>query len=242
MTHWPNVYRPSALFTVTQGQFQLTVSCMGASVPWSIVTSLARKLSLLTGSQFPSIFDAYYMDTSTSIPLWISFRVIGTEAASAISSRPRVSIPHRRELAPPATPASSKRSIIPRANDNPVLHLTKFKKTLVLLPTALAVSRFEDFYDVIALKIETGQFSNWLPSKQILLQMWDWELEITCDKMSIPWTFVQAWAIYMSHMSSQQFTGFYEAVVRGDGPLNGLVFLVRMQTKNQPWNRIAESP
>ena len=33
MIHWSRFHRPPALFTVTQGQFQLTISCMGGTVP-----------------------------------------------------------------------------------------------------------------------------------------------------------------------------------------------------------------
>ena len=68
----------------------------------------------------------------------------------------------------------------------PRLALTKFKSYTALLPTAFAVAKLEDFYDTIALKIETGQFAHWPPSKNRILEMWDFELHFTCDKTTIP--------------------------------------------------------
>ena len=49
----------------------------------------------------------------------------------------------------------------------------------------------------------------------------------------MPLSFVQAFAIDMANWSSRQFTGFYEATVTGEGPLVGLVFLVRMRLKDK---------
>ena len=33
MIHWSSVHQPSALLTITQGQLQLTISCIGGTVP-----------------------------------------------------------------------------------------------------------------------------------------------------------------------------------------------------------------
>ncbi len=49
--------------------------------------------------------------------------------------------------------------------------------------------------------------------------------------MTVPWSFVQAFAIDMAAWSSRQFSGFYEAEVRGEGALSGLVIMVKMGLK-----------
>lgn len=110
--------------------------------------------------------------------------------------------------------------------------MTRFKTFAALMPTFLLCQQLEDFYSIIALKIETGAFSTWAPAKNVVLHLWDFELSISCDKMTIPWSFIQAWVIDMAELSSHTFTGFYEAVVRGDGPLSGLVFLIHMKLKD----------
>ena len=115
----------------------------------------------------------------------------------------------------------------------PGLRLTHFVKTAALVPCAIAAARFEDFYNIIALKIETGQLVNKAPSKYVTCSLWDFELSFYCDTMIVPLSFVQAFAIDMAEWSSKQFSGFYEATVRGEGPLTGLVFVVKMSLKGK---------
>ena len=177
------------------------------------------------------MFDACYEDLSTSIPVWASFRLLGLP--NFVPSRPQLSAHYRRESSRPAELELARRNILPRARSNPVLHLTKFKNVAIMVPTTLAAGHLIDFYEIIALKIETGQYSHWQPSRNIILELWDLELEISCNKIAVPWSFVQAWVIDMAALSARQFTGFYEATVRGDGDLTGLVFLIKMQVKDR---------
>ena len=128
---------------------------------------------------------------------------------------PSLSVPRRRKV-PPLSPASSslnKRAFIP--SDYAMLKMTKFKAFVALAPTLAVVAKLQDFYDIIALKLITGAFSDRPPSYNIILQLWDLELNFTCDKVPVPWDFVQAWVIDMASASAQSFTGFYEATVRG---------------------------
>ena len=75
--YWPIALQPLALFTVTTGPFQLTFSCLGSRIPWAVITSAARRFSLLANRNFPCTFDAYYEDPETSITMMISLRLVG---------------------------------------------------------------------------------------------------------------------------------------------------------------------
>ena len=111
--------------------------------------------------------------------------------------------------------------------------MTKWRSIYALVPTPLVAAKIEDFYNIIALKIETGQFRSWAPSKEIILILWDFELSFTCDKMIVPWSFVYSFVLDMGDWSSRAFTGLYEVTVRGDGPLSGLVFLIKMKLRDR---------
>ena len=75
--------------------------------------------------------------------------------------------------------------------------------------------------------------ANRVPSKTVVCSLWDFELVFSCEKINVPLSFVQAFAIDMAEWSSKQFTGFYVATVRGEGALNGLVFMVQMRLKGK---------
>ena len=55
------VERP--LFTITSGPFQLTISCLGANVPWPALASAARHFSSLADRSWAATFDAFYTET-----------------------------------------------------------------------------------------------------------------------------------------------------------------------------------
>lgn len=140
---------------------------------------------------------------------------------------------HRRET--PSEDHSSLRKRSPPVPNSPArLSMTKFRTFAATIPTAVVAARLEDFYNIIALKIETGQFALWAPARMRVLLLWDFELTFSCDKMDVPWSFIQAFVVDMAAMSSMKFTGFYEATIRGEGPLTGLVFLVKMGLRDPP--------
>ena len=155
---------------------------------------------------------------------------ITASAPNALSQAQR-----QRNIPPQPHSVLIKRTFNPPGH--PLLQLTKFRSITGLLPAAptlvnIASYRLKEFYDIIALRIETGAFKSFPPSKNIVLDLWDFELIITCDKMPVPWSFVQAWVIDMADLSGKTFTGFYEATVRGEGTLSGLVFLIYMRLKD----------
>lgn len=227
-----------ALFTITEGPFQFTVSCLGSEIPWSAVAGIAQKLSGLANRGLVESFDAYFTYPDTSITLAVSLRLV----SDLIQMRSQTQQPTRRKLQPRSSWSDAVSIIEQRAPGNPQLKMTKFKAlTFTIPPTLEAFSRemmrFEDFYNIIATKIVTGAFASRPPSKNIILELWNFELHFTCDKMNIPWSFVQAFVIDMADWSSREFSGLYEAVIRGEGALSGLVFLVRMKLKDPPLGR-----
>lgn len=223
----------SALFTVTQGRFQLTVSCLGARIPWPMLVSAAQKFSALADHSWVNTFDAFYEEQEFSITIAISLRLLQEATGPGLMTIPP---PTRRNLQTRSLPAKSTAPLRPRSPFPPMspgMRVTSFIQTAALVPSALAAAKLEDFYTIVALKIETGQLANLPPSKNVVCSLWDFELFFSCDKINIPLSFVQAFAIDMAEWSSRQFTGFYEATVRGEGPLSGLVFYVQMRLKGK---------
>lgn len=224
----------SALFTVTQGRFQLTVSCLGARVPWPMLVSAAQEFSALADHFWVNTFDAFYEQTEFSITIALSLRLLQEATGPALMT---ISPPtRRRNLQSRTLPAKSTTPLRPRSPSPPTspgIRVTSFIRTAALVPGALAAEKLEDFYTIIALKIETGQLANLPPSKHVVCSLWDFELSFSCDKINVPLSFVQAFAIDMAEWSSRQFTGFYDATVRGEGPLSGLVFYVQMRLKGK---------
>lgn len=216
----------SALFTITQGPIQLTVSCLGSTIPWEFLALTAREFANYADRLFVNTFDAFYTEIASKVSIGFSLRIV--EAAMRLAGPSPRSFEHVPPKASPPTPLKR------RANNLPSLTMTKFipSKMICLLPSALAASRLEDFYNIIALKIETGYFDNWQPSKNIILSLFEFELSITCSSIDIPWSFVQSFAIDMAEWSSKTFSGLYEATIRGDGPLTNLVFTVAMRLKD----------
>ncbi len=211
----------AALLTVSQGSFQLTVSCLGARIPWPMLVFASRQFSTLATRSWASTFDAFFEAPGSGITVAFSLRLLESPAdPSALA----LSLPTKR------TPSS----LLPRSPVNPFstqLHVARFIQTVALVPTALAAVQFEDFYNILALMIETGQMANRPPARRIVYTNWDFELTFSSATMTVPWSFVQAFAIDMAAWSSRQFSGFYEAEVRGEGALSGLVIMVKMGLK-----------
>ncbi|KAM0806390.1 hypothetical protein BDR22DRAFT_816587 [Usnea florida] len=236
-------YAERSLFTITSGPFHLTVSCLGANVPWPALEAAARHFSSLADRSWTNTFDAFYTEPESAITIAFSLRLVqqarGRPAGSITGPHARRTKPHlESQKSPPIPTPTTTHLNHPRtptliSAPGPGLKLTRFVRTAALVPSAVAATHFEDFYNIIAMKIETGQWANRLPSKYIRCMLWDFELTFRCDTMNVPFSFVQAFAIDMAEWSSRQFTGFYEATVTGEGPLAGLVFVVKMGLKSK---------
>ena len=233
------------LLTVTQGHFQLTASSVGAEIPWISLANAARHFSLLTSRFWTSTFDAFFELPDSGFRVAFSLRLLDTAAEKlpmtlSVPSERRTTLHAPRNL-PPAAPHSTpppRASIIQSrtppspGSSSPKLHVN-FIKHIAMLPVAIAAEQLEDFYSVIALKILTGQMAHRSPSKMVTLSIWDFELVFSSETMLVPWSFVQAFAIEMAEWSARSWTGFYEAIVSGEGPLSGMVILVQMRLKDK---------
>lgn len=200
-----------------------------------MLVSVAQKFSALAEDSWVNTFDAYYEESESAITLALSLHLL-QRAATALDSM-TTSLPTRRNLQRrtlSAASSSSSTQLKTRTTPpSPALKLAHFIQTAALVPSALAAAKLEDFYTIIALKIETGQLAHRPPSKTVVCSLWEFELTFSCDSIDVPLSFVQAFAIDMANWSSRQFTGFYEATVAGEGPLSGLVFLVKMGLKDK---------
>ncbi|MCJ1452092.1 hypothetical protein MMC28_002433 [Mycoblastus sanguinarius] len=225
---------PSALFTVTGGPFQLSVSCLGSTVPWPIVANVAHDLSIMASRGLVNNFDAYYTDPGTLITIAISLRltkeISGRMPPRFISPRMKRSIQQDKLPATLPKPLVTTRSPTGKGKS---IKVTKFTSITALVPTALIASRFEDFYNILALRIETGQYAHLLPSKEVTLSIWDFELSFSCSQMNVPWGFIISFIIDMADMSSRSWTGFYEAMFKGDRPLGEVIIHIAMKLKEK---------
>lgn len=209
----------SALFTVREGPFQLTLSCLGSPIPWPLVVAFAQRFSILADHQFVNTFDAFYEEPGSAITVAISLRLLNRAGGLMATSFPLpipLSQPAKRDLLqqqernpPPdsttttTTTTTPPSSLTPRTFPGPSIGMTHFVRLGTLLPVETAAQRFQDFYTIIAVKIETGQLADRLPSKRMVCSLWDFELVFSCDSMDVPLSFVQAFAIDMAEWSSR---------------------------------------
>ena len=214
------------LLTVTRGALQMTVSCLGARIPWPLLASAAQKFSDLADHFFVNTFDAFYEASESGITVAFSLRLLKQAQGPDLTI---VSLPAARRTLQRRNPPLEFTTAPLVA---PGIRLTRFVQTAAMVPSDMAATMLEDFYTIIATKIITGQLADRLPSRKLVCSLWDFELTFSCDKIDVPLSFVLAFVIDMAKWSSRQFTGFYEATVRGEGPLTGLVFVVRMRLKD----------
>lgn len=197
--------------------------------------SAAQKFSSYADHRSANTFDAFYEEAEFGITVALSLRLLQRSTGPRLTA---VALPPRRSLQRPSPPARSTAPLRPRAPTttrptSPAIRVTSFIRTAALVPTALAAAQLEDFYTILATKIETGQLAHRRPARTVVCSLWDFELVFSCDRIDVPWSFVQAFAIDMAEWSARQFTGLYEATVRGEGPLSGLVFVVQMRLKGK---------
>ncbi|KAL8994266.1 MAG: hypothetical protein Q9188_007118 [Gyalolechia gomerana] len=79
-----------------------------------------------------------------------------------------------------------------------------------LMPITMAASYIEDFFSTIAMKIETGLWTNAPPTNYHLFQMWDFELLFFSRDTVIPWDFIQDYLVDTMGYVSKGFTGVYD--------------------------------
>ena len=92
--------------------------------------------------------------------------------------------------------------------------LEKFHVTAIITPVLAAAQFLEDFYDLIALKVETGFWNSVPPRHSLALTRWNYRLKFFCYAAPVPWEFIQEVAIDMSEWAAKGFTAQYDAVYK----------------------------
>ena len=92
--------------------------------------------------------------------------------------------------------------------------LEKFHATAIMTPVLAAAPFLEDFYDMIALKVETGFWNSVPPRHSLALTRWNYRLKFFCYAAPVPWEFIQEVAIDMSEWAAKGFTAQYDAVYK----------------------------
>ena len=203
----------SSLFTISQGDMQLTVSSLGGAVPMELLHFFAGKM-LQEGSRgWLPVFDLYYVDDATGITVAIALRMLNVPTAQF------------------GLPGPSKRSVSRASHDYPT-HLfprhsifkrgahhfssLNFKHLAMITPVSLAASFLEDFYDLIALKIETGVWNSEGPLHFVTFTRWNFHLSFYSYEEAVPWDFIQNFAIEMSDYAAKGFTTAFEATFQAN--------------------------
>ena len=105
----------------------------------------------------------------------------------------------------------------------------RFKNFGILVPVVLAASYIQDFFDIIALRIETGFWANEPPSCYRIFTMWDFELIFRSAGTTIPWDFIQEYVVDKLSDVGKGFTGMFEEEMVGI--LNGVAAAVSIELK-----------
>ena len=90
------------------------------------------------------------------------------------------------------------------------LSTMQFTNFAVIVPAAIAAIYIEDFFNTIALRIETGYWADSAPSNYRVIRMWDFELTFYSLNSMIPWDFVQEYVLHTLDYVSNGFTGIYQ--------------------------------
>lgn len=133
------------------------------------------------------------------------------EYQSVLRSR-SVSVSSIKSHKPPAL--SVKPRTPPLSTASKSFTLEKFHVTAIITPVMIAAQYLEDFYDLIALKIETGFWNSVEPMHSLVLTRWNYRLKFFCYAAPIPWDFIQEVAIDMSEWAARGFTAEYDAVYK----------------------------
>ena len=133
------------------------------------------------------------------------------EYQSALRSR-SVSVSSIKAHKPPALSVKPRTS--PLSTFSKGFTLEKFHVTATITPVMVAAQYLEDFYDLIALKIETGYWNGVPPMHSLVLTRWNYQLKFFCYAAPIPWEFIQEVAIEMSEWAVRGFTAQYDAVYK----------------------------
>ena len=198
-------------------------------IPWAFISRFATKMMGATARGFTGTYDIHYADKTLTTIITITLRVIdsntGLEARSymgdlsgyktfRISNKHDQSRPQLNESLSKlsAKPQNRPRNDLAEGSLGTRLAMRKFHARAILTPIVVASLLLEDFYDMIATKIETGFYNDISPLHSFSFERWDYSLSFFCYYAPIPWEFIQEVAIMMSDYAAKGFTPAFEAV------------------------------
>ena len=216
---------PKATLSMTIGNLVITMVSTDP-IPWAFIARFAAKMMEATARGFTGTYNIQYGDKTATRLITIGLRVVdhitGLQARSNLGSlsghkafhistghNQRRSLPNDSSLKPSAKPSNRPR------NDGPLgtrLAIQRFHARAIITPVIVAARFLEDFYDMIAMKIEAGSYNDMTPLHTVSFQRWDYNLSFFCYQSPIPWDFIQEIAITMSDYAARGFTPAFEAI------------------------------
>ena len=136
-----------------------------------------------------------------------------------------------RSASPSSTKASTPSALKIKPRTPPLstalksFKMEKFHVGAVMTPVMTAALLLEDFYDLIALKIETGFWKSIAPVHSLVLTRWNYQLKFFCYAAPIPWNFIQEVAIDMSEWAAKGFTPQFDAVYKAVDQFGKEIFI-----------------
>lgn len=80
-------------FSIQEGEFRLTFSSIGDSIPWTLVKEIAERLWQCACLGMAQLFDVMYMDDAGSVAVSISLRLVDDSSSSSGSQYREGSVP-----------------------------------------------------------------------------------------------------------------------------------------------------
>ena len=84
-----------------------------------------------------------------------------------------------------------------------------------IIPATLAAIYLGDFLDTIALRIETGFWSEEAPTNHRVIHMWSFELAFYSQNTAIPWDFIQEYVLVLADEIAKGFVATFEQQLTG---------------------------
>ena len=226
----------SSLFTISQGGMHLTVSSLGGAVPMELLHFFAGKMLQEASRGWLPVLDLYYVDDATGITVAIALRILNVSMLQlGLPGPSERSVFHATHNY--VTHVFPRHSIFKRSTQH--LSPVNFKHLAMITPVTLAARFLEDFYDLIALKIETGVWASEGPLHFIAFTRWNFQLSFFSYAEAVPWDFIQNFAIEMSDYAAKGFTTAFEATFganRASGQVYVSVILKLMDTARENGN------
>ena len=184
-------------------------------IPWAFIARFATKMMGATARGFTGTYNIQYGDKTATRLITIGLRVV--DHMTGLEARSDLGILSGHKTFHTSDGYNQRRSNpfkIPR-NDGPLntrLAIHRFHARAIITPVIVAARFLEDFYDMIATKIEAGFYNDMRPLHAISFQRWDYSLSFFCYHAPIPWDFIQEIAITMSDYAARGFTPAFEAI------------------------------